>query len=37
VLAIGRGRGANPETTLIAKHDAADRLLGIARAIEGVQ
>ncbi|MFG1179939.1 MULTISPECIES: hypothetical protein [Xanthobacter] len=34
VRRIGRGRGASPESMLIQKHDAADRLLALASRLE---
>jgi hypothetical protein len=35
VRRIGTGRGANPETILIDKHEAADRILALAKRAEG--
>ncbi len=35
VRRIGRRRGASPETILIDKYDAADRLLALAARMEG--
>lgn len=35
VRRIGRGRGASPETILIEKHTAADRLIALAAQVEG--
>jgi len=37
VRAIGSGRGATPETFLIDKQSAADRLLDIARQLEQLE
>jgi len=35
VRRIGSRRGATPESLLIDKHEAADRLVALAREIEG--
>lgn len=35
VRRIGTGRGANPETILVDKHQAADRIAALARRIGG--
>jgi len=35
VRRIGSGRGATPESLLIDKHEAADRLVALASEIEG--